>query len=150
MWWSGSTRRPRRGECYACLKQLQDGKTISGKAILICRAGALLSFLFVARPWPATLLASPPKRTWRDGDLRPHLDCAHTPFAGIAQATRIDLPSLIHDYRATSTQAAMHDYATRAGGRSSGLVPRLRYEGPVRGFACAFGGTHSVCRPAGP
>src|SRR5262249_51488232 len=40
----------------------------------------------------------------------------------------------------------MHDYATRASGRSSGLVPRLRYEGPAWVFACAFGGTHSVCR----
>src|SRR5262249_6894210 len=91
-----------------------------------------------------------PKRTSRNGDLRPHLDCAHAPFAGIARATRIDLRPLIHEYRATSIRATMHDYATRAGCRSSGLVPRLRYEGPVRGFARAFGGTHSVCRPAGP
>ena len=44
---------------------------------------------------------------------------------GIAQlASRIDLRPLIHDYCATSTQATIHDYATRASGRSSGLVPR--------------------------
>ena len=39
----------------------------------------------------------------------------------------------------------MHDYATRDSGGSPRLVPRLRYEGPIRGFACALGGTHSIC-----
>jgi hypothetical protein len=32
----------------------------------------------------------------------------------------------------------MHDYATRAGGRSPGLLPCRRYEGSVRVFACAL------------
>ena len=38
---------------------------------------------------PATLLASPPKRTSRDDDLWRHLDCAHAPLAGIAQAPEL-------------------------------------------------------------
>jgi hypothetical protein len=64
--------------------------------------------------------------------------------------SRIDLRPLTHDYCGISSfQAARHDYATRACGRSLGLFPRLRYEGSVRVFACAFGGTHSVRRPAG-
>src|SRR5262249_2854254 len=59
----------------------------------------------------------------------------------------IDLRPLIRDYCATSIQAAMHDYATRDSGGSPGLVPRLRYEGPVRGFASPLAGTPSICRP---
>jgi hypothetical protein len=37
---------------------------------------------------------------------------------------RIDLRPLIHDYCRTSFKVAMHDYATRASGRSPGLFPR--------------------------
>src|SRR5262245_60081991 len=62
--------------------------------------------------------------------------------------SRIDPQLLIYDYCETSLQA-VHDYVTPVSGRSSGLFPRLRYEGSVRLLACALGGTHSVCCPAG-
>src|SRR4051794_27836831 len=51
---------------------------------------------------------------------------------------RIDAgPLMLDDRGATSIQVLMHDDATRAGGRSPGCVPRLRYEGQIRRLACA-------------
>jgi hypothetical protein len=38
---------------------------------------------------------------------------------------RIDLRPLIHDYCRISFKVAVHDYTTRASGRSPGLFPRL-------------------------